>query len=51
LVNYGDSVLVLGSKAGQDLRIRVPSMDMPNLRRGDECGVEWTPTRIHVIEH
>jgi putative spermidine/putrescine transport system ATP-binding protein len=51
LVNYGDSVLVLGSKAGQELRIRVPSMDMPNLRRGDECGVEWTPTRIHVIEH
>jgi len=51
MVNYGDSVLVLGRKAGQELRIRVPSMDMPELRRGDECGIEWAPTRIHVIEH
>jgi putative spermidine/putrescine transport system ATP-binding protein len=51
IVNYGDSVLVLGRKAGQELRIRVPSMEMPDLRRGDECGIEWAPTRIHVIEH
>ncbi|SFJ87058.1 putative spermidine/putrescine transport system ATP-binding protein [Bosea sp. OK403] len=51
IVNYGDSVLVLGRKAGQELRVRVPSMEMPDLRRGDECGIEWAPTRIHVIEH
>ncbi|MGO4669815.1 ABC transporter ATP-binding protein [Bosea sp. 2YAB26] len=51
IVNYGDSVLVLGRKAGQELRIRVPSMEMPDLRRGDECDIEWAPTRIHVIEH
>lgn len=49
-MNYGENFLVVGRKAGTQLRVRVPSMDVPVLRRGEECGVEWAPARIHVME-
>lgn len=50
IINYGDSFLVIGSRADHDIRIRVPSIDMPDVQRGSEYGIEWSPERIHVIE-
>ena len=49
IVNYGDSVLVLGAAAGRQIRIRVPGILMPDVRRGDSCGIEWRPERVHVV--
>jgi putative spermidine/putrescine transport system ATP-binding protein len=49
IVNYGDSFLVVGKKAGLEIHVRVPSIDMPELERGLECGIEWSPARVHVI--
>ena len=48
-VNYGDSFLVLGKSGGRDIRIRVPSIDMPDLPRGAQCAFDWTASRAHVI--
>jgi putative spermidine/putrescine transport system ATP-binding protein len=49
-VNYGDSFLVIGSAAGREIRVRISSIDMPALARGSRCGIEWIPSRVHVIE-
>jgi putative spermidine/putrescine transport system ATP-binding protein len=49
VVNYGDSFLIVGRKSGRDLRIRIPSIDMPPFVRGDECRIEWDVGRVHVI--
>ena len=49
MVNYGDSYLLVGKRSGREIRVRVPSIDMPELRRGAECGIEWNPARVHVI--
>jgi putative spermidine/putrescine transport system ATP-binding protein len=49
IINYGDSVLVLGASGGRQIRIRVPGIQMPDLRRGDACGVDWQPERVHVV--
>ncbi len=49
LVHYGDSVLVVGRHAEREIRVRVPSIDMPALGRGDACAIEWQPERVHVI--
>jgi putative spermidine/putrescine transport system ATP-binding protein len=50
LVNYGDHFLVVGRKGETELRLRVPSIEMPSLQRGQTCDVEWSPSRIHVIK-
>jgi hypothetical protein len=44
-VTYGDSFLLVGKRAGREIRVRVPSIDMPELRRGGECGIEWSAAR------
>ncbi|HEV2677356.1 MAG TPA: ABC transporter ATP-binding protein [Aliidongia sp.] len=49
VVNYGESYLVVGRKAGRDLRVRVPGIDMPPVARGDDCTIEWDAARVHVI--
>jgi len=49
-VNYGDSFLVVGQAAGRQIRVRIPSIDMPALARGGRCGIEWTSGRVHVID-
>jgi putative spermidine/putrescine transport system ATP-binding protein len=48
-VNYGDSFLVIGSNADREIRVRIPSIDMPELVRGSRCGIEWSPSRVHVL--
>ena len=40
---------LVGKRSGREVRVRVPSIDMPELQRGAECGIEWNPARVHVI--
>jgi putative spermidine/putrescine transport system ATP-binding protein len=49
IVNYGDSFLIIGKSAGQELRARVPGLDMPTLARGERCSVSWPRERVHVV--
>ncbi|MGO4171950.1 TOBE domain-containing protein [Bosea sp. TAF32] len=49
IVNYGDSFLVIGKSAGQELRARVPGLDMPVLARGERCGIGWSKERVHIV--
>jgi putative spermidine/putrescine transport system ATP-binding protein len=49
-VNYGDSFLVVGRAADRQVRVRISSIDMPELARGGRCGIEWTAARVHVID-
>lgn len=64
IVNYGDSFLVIGKSAGQELRARVPGLDMPVLARGsavasggprsastsflDDCGADQPVLHLEV---
>jgi putative spermidine/putrescine transport system ATP-binding protein len=50
VVNYGDSVLVVGRRESVAMRLRVSSLDMPKLARGERCFYQWAPDRAHVIE-
>ncbi|MGF7055400.1 putative spermidine/putrescine transport system ATP-binding protein [Bosea sp. OAE752] len=49
IVNYGDSFLVIGKSAGQELRARVPGLDMPALARGERCVMRWSKERVHIV--
>ncbi|MGY6250705.1 ABC transporter ATP-binding protein [Bosea thiooxidans] len=49
IVNYGDSFLIIGKSGGQELRARVPGLDMPLLARGERCGISWPKERVHVV--
>jgi putative spermidine/putrescine transport system ATP-binding protein len=49
IVNYGDSFLVIGKAAGQEMRARVPGLDMPALVRGERCDISWPKERVHVV--
>jgi len=50
IVNFGDSVLLIGHVGAQSLRVRCPSIAMPPLALGQSCAVEWNPAHLHVIE-
>jgi putative spermidine/putrescine transport system ATP-binding protein len=50
VVNYGDSFLVVGRKEALAIRLRVSSIDMLTLVRGDRCFYQWAPERVHVID-
>jgi putative spermidine/putrescine transport system ATP-binding protein len=49
-VNYGDSVLVLGRSGDTPIRVRVPGIDMLDVEPGQTLGIEWSATRIHVVD-
>ena len=49
IVNYGDSVLVIGSARGQGLRMRVAGAPSDALREGARVAVGWRPGDEHLI--
>jgi putative spermidine/putrescine transport system ATP-binding protein len=48
-VNYGESVLIVGTAKGQPLRVRVPGGDAGTIREGTKLLVGWTPADVHLI--
>ena len=49
LVHYGDSVLLIGSAAGLNLRARLPSVQASHLHEGDTIRIAWRETDMHLI--
>lgn len=48
-VNYGDSVLVIGSVQGLPLRMRIPGSQAAGIDTGTTCQVTWRPEDMHLI--
>ena len=49
IVNYGDSVLVIGSTAGRLLRMRIAGAQPEAVREGATVTVGWGPRDAHLI--
>ena len=49
VVNYGDSALVIGSAAGQRLRMRIAGAAADRLREAATVTVGWEPGDAHLI--
>jgi putative spermidine/putrescine transport system ATP-binding protein len=49
IVNYGDSVLVIGSSGGQRLRMRIAGVQPDAVREGATITVGWRPGDEHLI--
>jgi len=49
LVNYGDSVLAIGTTAGRPLRMRIAGMPPAALQEGATVTVGWDPRDGHVV--
>jgi putative spermidine/putrescine transport system ATP-binding protein len=49
IVNYGDSVLVIGSAGGRRLRMRVAGAPPDAVREGATVIVGWKPGDEHLI--
>ncbi|MEX2454279.1 MAG: ABC transporter ATP-binding protein [Rhodospirillaceae bacterium] len=48
-VNYGDSVLVIGSIGGLPLRMRLPGGSAAGIETGSHCRVGWRREDVHLI--
>ncbi|MDA0338532.1 MAG: TOBE domain-containing protein, partial [Proteobacteria bacterium] len=48
-VNYGDSVLVIGTVEGQPLRMRMPGTDAGTFSRVSLIVISWRPEDVHLI--
>jgi putative spermidine/putrescine transport system ATP-binding protein len=49
IVNYGDSVLIIGSASGQRLRMRIAGAQPDAVREGATVIVGWRPGDEHLI--
>jgi len=49
IVNYGDSVLVIGDARGHPVRMRLPGAPPPAVREAATITVGWLPTDAHLI--
>jgi hypothetical protein len=49
IVNYGDSVLVIGSAGGQRLRMRIAGAQPDTVRESATVTVGWRPGDEHLI--
>src|SRR5712691_8696498 len=49
IVNYGDSVLVIGEVRGHALRMRIAGAQPETVREGATITVGWMPTDAHLI--
>jgi putative spermidine/putrescine transport system ATP-binding protein len=49
IVNYGDSVLVIGSARGERLRVRIAGAQPDSVREGATVTVGWRPGDEHLI--
>ena len=48
-MNYGDSVLVIGSTRGRLLRMRIAGAQPEAVREGATVTVGWGPRNAHLI--
>jgi putative spermidine/putrescine transport system ATP-binding protein len=49
IVNYGDSVLIIGSASGRRLRMRIAGAQPDAVREGAKVIVGWRPSDGHLI--
>jgi hypothetical protein len=49
IVNYGDSVLIIGSANGHRLRMRIAGAQPDAVREGANVLVGWRPSDGHLI--
>ncbi|MBX3550934.1 MAG: ABC transporter ATP-binding protein [Pseudolabrys sp.] len=49
IVNYGDSVVLVGALGTVPLKIRLPAVAASNLTVGQTLRIEWSPDAVHVI--
>jgi hypothetical protein len=49
IVNFGDSVLVIGDAGGQTVRIRIAGAQPDEIREGATVVVGWRPGDEHLI--
>lgn len=50
VVNYGDSLLLIGTAGSQPLRVRVPSRLAADFQVGATCGIAWQPANVQVVQ-
>jgi len=49
IINYGDSILVIGKARGLALRARIVGGDGERLRPGATLALSWAPVDAHVL--
>ena len=49
IINYGNSILVIGTTKGLTLRARLVGSDAETLQRGMSVTMSWTPTDAHIL--
>ncbi len=49
VVNYGDSLLLIGKAGSQPLRVRVPSRAAAGFEPGQTCGISWQAANVQVV--
>jgi putative spermidine/putrescine transport system ATP-binding protein len=49
IINYGDSILVIGKARGLPLRARIVGDDGERLRPGATLALAWAPVDAHVL--
>jgi putative spermidine/putrescine transport system ATP-binding protein len=49
VVNYGDSVLAMGTVGSTELRVRVPRIDAQGVQEGAVFGIRWNAQDSHVV--
>jgi putative spermidine/putrescine transport system ATP-binding protein len=49
VVNYGDSLLLIGKVGSQPLRVRVPSRSAAGFEPGQTCGISWQAANVQVV--
>jgi putative spermidine/putrescine transport system ATP-binding protein len=49
IINYGDSILVIGKTHGLPVRVRLGGGDPAGLRPGATLALAWAPADAHVL--
>ena len=49
IINYGDSILVIGTTKGLPLRAHLVGSDAETLQRGMSVTMAWAPTDAHIL--
>ena len=49
VVNFGDSLLLIGQTGPHVMRVRCPAADALSLERGQTCQLSWDARRLHVL--
>jgi len=49
VINYGDSILLIGTTHGHPLRARIAGNPADDLRRGLNIKLAWSPGDAHIL--